>query len=573
MKNRLIDCEYEEVQALLSNINVGIIIINTEGIVTGINKASKKILNLKSKEVEGQFIEDVLPKLELLNVVESGNENRNINFNYENKNLCVDKVLIRNEAEILGAMAIVYDETAIMNLTKQLEEERHLGEVLNTVLEIVYDGIVVVDKNGYITMLSKAYMEFLELDKEDVIGKHVTEVIENSRMHIVAKKGIPETAQLQKIKGRYMIATRIPIIKDGKVEGAVGKVLFRNIKDFNSLYNKISKIEKEVHHYKGDAKETNSAIYSFDNIIGSSAKLEEAKAIGKKAAHTNSNVLLIGESGTGKELFAHAIHLASDRTYGNFVKVNCAAIPTDLLESELFGYERGSFTGAKKEGKIGKFELADGGTIFLDEIGDMPLHMQAKLLRVLQEKEVERIGAIVTKNIDIRVIAATNRNLEEMIKAGEFREDLYYRLNVVTINIPPLRERPEDVVTLSSYLIDKICKKLDKSVKGIENKSMEYMKNYKWEGNVRQLENVIERAINLVEYGKEIKSEHLPHNIIGKGIIHNVEKLDEVLNKAEKEAIISALNAFNGNKSKVAKALEISRTTLYEKMTKHNITD
>jgi len=280
---------------------------------------------------------------------------------------------------------------------------------------------------------------------------------------------------------------------------------------------------------------------------------------------------LKGESGTGKELFAHAIHNASDRAHGNFVKVNCAAIPVDLLESELFGYEKGSFTGANKEGKIGKFELADGGTIFLDEIGDMPLYMQAKLLRVLQEKEVERIGSVVTKRIDIRVVAATNRNLENMVKSGEFREDLYYRLNVVTINIPPLRERPEDIVTLTSFLIDKICNKLDKKISGISTKAMNYMKKYRWEGNVRQLENVLERAINIVEYGGEIGLEHLPQDIMENIIEKPIEKLEDTLNKAEKEAILDALRVFNGNKTKVAKALNISRTTLYEKMTKHNI--
>lgn len=571
MRDNLFDCSNKKLETLLENIDIGVIGVDSKGVITEFNKSAKKIFGIKNKKVIGKAAADVLPDSHVMNILYSESAYKKVNIQYRNKQLSIDRIPMVNQEIVLGFMILVNDETSYVNVVQQLEKEKHVGEVLNTILEMVYDGILVVDKSGYVTMISKAYAEFLELDREAVIGKHVTDVIENTRMHIVAKRGIPETAQLQKIKGRYMIATRIPIIKDGKVEGAVGKVLFRNVKDFNSLYNKISKIEKEVHQYKGDIKELNSATYSFDNIIGNSFKLEESKAISRKAALTNSNVLLMGESGTGKELFAHAIHKASDRAYGNFVKVNCAAIPRDLLESELFGYERGSFTGAKKEGKMGKFEVADGGTIFLDEIGDMPLHMQAKLLRVLQEKEVERIGSISTKNVDIRVIAATNRNLEEMIKAGEFREDLYYRLNVVTINIPPLRERPEDIVTLTSFLIDKICKKLDKSVKGISAKAMECMKIYNWEGNVRQLENVIERAINLVEYGKEIKLEHLPHNIVGKATKHHVDKLDDVINKAEKDAIIGALMAYGGNKTKVAKALYISRTTLYEKMTKHNI--
>ncbi|KEH98473.1 sigma-54 interaction domain-containing protein [Clostridium massiliodielmoense] len=457
------------------------------------------------------------------------------------------------------------------DINEILNKEENAKEVLNTILDISYDGIVVVDKSGYVTMLSRAYAEFLEVNREDVIGKHVTEVIDNTRTHIVAKTGIVESPEIQKIKGKYTIATRIPIIQNGEVQGAVGKVLFRDIKDFNLLYNKISKIERNVQKYNAEFRESNCAIYCFDNIIGKSSKLQKAKELAKKAALTKSNVLLIGESGTGKELFAHAIHKASNRAYGNFVKVNCAAIPGELLESELFGYEKGAFTGAKKEGKMGKFEVANGGTIFLDEIGDMPLHMQAKLLRVLQEKEVEKIGAETSKKIDVRVIAATNKNLSKMVKEGSFREDLYYRLNVVTVNIPSLRERKEDIITLTTFLLGKICIKLGKEVRGISSKAMEKLESYTWYGNIRQLENIIERAVNIVDYDEVIDVCHLPQEIIGKITEFSVEKLEDVINRTEKETILNALRAFNGNKTKAAKALNISRTTLYEKMTKHDI--
>ena len=571
MKEFCIDNHSDIMQVINDNINIGIIIVSFDKKIIKINNSAKKILKLKSKELKNRSITEVFPELDVDRVIYSGSKEKGVRIQRKGKELIVDKLPLSIEKESIGDVVLIYDNTDYKSVLEELNKERNVREILNTILEIVYDGITVVDSNGVIIMISKAYAEFLEVDREAAIGKHVTEVIENTRMHIVAKTGIAEVAQLQKIKGRYMIATRIPIIKEGKVQGAVGKVLFRNIKDFNSLYKKVRKIEKDAQIYGGYVKESNSATYSFSNIIGNSKKLEEAKNIARKAALTNSNVLLKGESGTGKELFAHAIHNASDRAHGNFVKVNCAAIPVDLLESELFGYEKGSFTGANKEGKIGKFELADGGTIFLDEIGDMPLYMQAKLLRVLQEKEVERIGSVVTKRIDIRVIAATNRNLENMVKSGEFREDLYYRLNVVTINIPPLRERPEDIVTLTSFLIDKICNKLDKKISGISSKAMNYMKKYRWEGNVRQLENVLERAINIVEYGGEIGLEHLPQDIMENIIEKPIEKLEDTLNKAEKEAILDALRVFNGNKTKVAKALNISRTTLYEKMTKHNI--
>ncbi|GAB6150650.1 sigma-54 interaction domain-containing protein [Clostridium novyi] len=461
-------------------------------------------------------------------------------------------------------------------INKTLNKEESAREVLDTILDISYDGIVVVDTNGYITMLSKAYAEFLEVDRDKIIGKHVTDVIENTRMHIVAKTGVAESSEIQKIRGGYTIATRIPIFKNNEVQGAIGKVLFRDTKDFNLLYKKISSFEENPKkHNKNNKnnklKKKNSAIYSFENIIGESPKIQKAKELAKKAALTKSNVLLIGESGTGKELFAHAIHKSSNRAYENFVKVNCAAIPGELLESELFGYEKGAFTGAKKEGKMGKIEIADGGTIFLDEIGDMPLHMQAKLLRFLQEKELEKIGAESCKKIDVRVIAATNKNLSKMVKEGSFREDLYYRLNVVTVNIPALRDRIEDIVPLTTFLLDKICTKLDKEVQGISSKAMKKLMSYSWLGNVRQLENVIERAVNIVEYDEKISLKHLPYDIVGRVTEFSVEKLEDVIKKTEKETILNAITAFNGNKTKAAKALNISRTTLYEKMTKHHI--
>lgn len=420
-------------------------------------------------------------------------------------------------------------------------------------------------------MLSKAYGEFLGVKREEVIGKHVTEVIENTRMHIVAQTGVAEIAGVQKIKGSQMIATRVPMIKDGEVVGAIGKVLFRNLGELNDLYKRISKMEKELEHYKGEFKRVNKAKYSLDNIIGIGKQMQELKAFSLKSSASDSNVLLLGESGTGKELFAHAIHNASKRAFAPFIKINCAAIPHELLESELFGYEGGAFTGAKKEGKIGKFEAANGGTIFLDEIGDMSLHMQAKLLRVLQEKEVERVGATSSEKVDARIIAATNKNLENLVAEGKFRSDLFYRLNVLTINIPPLRERKEDIPVIVNSLVEKISSNMEKYIEKVSEKAMEYLKNYDWPGNVRELENVLERAISIIEKDNIIKPEYLPFSITGINISKSIESLEEILNNAERQAILDALMIEKGNKSKAAKLLSVSRTSLYEKMTKYNI--
>ncbi|MBK5241033.1 sigma 54-interacting transcriptional regulator [Clostridium sp.] len=452
-----------------------------------------------------------------------------------------------------------------------MDVEKDALDILKTIINKDSDGLIIVDENAIITMISKSYCDFVGMSQEKALGKPVTDVIENTRMHKVIQSRVPEIAQLHKIKGSYMIASRMPIIKNGVVIGAFGKVLFRNVKDLNKLNIKIATIEKELETYKTRLKQLNTASYSFDDIIGLSDKIVTAKSISSKAAQTHSNVLILGESGTGKELFAHAIHLASKRLHSPFVKVNCAAIPSGLLESELFGYEGGAFTGAKKEGKIGKFEQADGGSIFLDEIGDMPIHMQVKLLRVLQEKEIEKIGSIGSKKIDVRIIAATNRNLEKSILEGNFRQDLYYRLNVVTINIPALRERKDDIILVANYLIKKISKDLNKKVIGISKESEYLLKNYHWKGNIRELENILERAINLIEDNAIISPTYLPEIITGRKEPKIIISLEKTLVIAEKQAIVNALKASDGNKTRAAKNLEIGRTSLYEKIKKYNI--
>ncbi|SER71286.1 sigma-54-dependent Fis family transcriptional regulator [Salisediminibacterium halotolerans] len=453
------------------------------------------------------------------------------------------------------------------------EEQQHWkqrAETMESMMELTHDGVVMVDASGRITMLSQEYADFLELNAEDVIGQHVKDVIPSTRMHIVAETGKPEIADIQPIKGDYMVASRMPIYRDGKLEGAVGKVLFKNLGGFKALKSRIEGMEKELDSYRGEFLESNRANYRFEELIGSSKSWQEVVNLGKKASANDSNVLLLGESGTGKELFAHAIHNESARAPGPFIKVNCAAIPGDLIESELFGYVEGSFTGAKKGGKKGKFEAANGGTIFLDEIGELPLHMQVKLLRVLQEREVEKVGSTSAKKVNIRVIAATNRDLERMIDDGEFRLDLYYRMNVFSLVIPPLRKRPEDLQTLVPYFLQKVSKRYRKQVTAADEQAMGKLLAYSWPGNTRELENVIERAVNLAEYGEtRIQERHLPEKLTGERALEPPEPLTDVLEQAEKEAIKSALRAASGNKSKAAKMLAISRTALYEKLTKY----
>ena len=445
------------------------------------------------------------------------------------------------------------------------------ASLLETMLAAPDELIVVVNKNGYIENMSQAYGDFLGIQVQNAIGRHVTEVIENTRMDIVVKTGVPETGETQDIHGEKMIATRIPIRKNGMVIGAYGRVLVRNTRELHMLHDKLSSIEMELNMYKRTFEKINTAKYTVDDIIGDCSIMQDLKDSVRKVAKTNSNVLIMGESGTGKELFAHSIHAGSMRRKAPFVCVNCGSIPEQLIESELFGYEEGAFTGARKGGKIGLFPAAHGGTIFLDEIGELPLSMQVRLLRVLQDREIQRVGSNVREKVNVRVVAATNRNLYQMVKKGEFRSDLYYRLNVVTLHLPLLRERKEDLPLLIQMILSKISKKESMGAIEISREAMNQLLRYDWPGNVRELENVLERAINFTDAGEKIEAKDLPERITGSMVSQTVMPLKELMENTEKDAIKDALLRCRNCKAKAASELGISRTTLYEKMMKYEI--
>ena len=442
---------------------------------------------------------------------------------------------------------------------------------LDVMLNETDECIIFVDVEGKIVELSYAYAKFLGVNREDVIGKPVTDVIENTRLPNVIETRVAEIAQAHKIKGKNMIANRIPIIRNGKVEGAFGRVLFKNVEELDELYKQIGDMTQELNFYERSFAKSNSSKYGADDIVGNSPAMGELKKTIKHIADSKSNVLILGESGTGKELVAHAIHSEYHGEDKPFVCVNCAAIPSELLESELFGYEEGSFTGAKKGGKIGMFQASDGGTLFLDEIGEMPLQMQAKLLRVLQDKKVKKVGSNEAKPVNVRIIAATNRDLEAMVREGTFRDDLYFRLNVISVNIPPLRERVEDLPMLVEVLIDKVSGNPYMDARGISPEAMEYIKKYPWPGNVRELENVIEHAANFVGSDGIIHVNNLPKVITGLEKSSEIKTLKQIVDEIERQTIVNALHNNNGSRVKAAKALGISRTSLYEKMEKHNI--
>ncbi len=441
------------------------------------------------------------------------------------------------------------------------------GDILYEALEHTYECIVVVNGDGIIVYMNKTYEEFLNV--HNAVGRHVTEIIENTRMHIVAKTGEAEIASVHRIHGRDMIANRIPIFSEGKVVAVIGTVMFQDVRQLYALASTVDRLRQEVDTYKEELRSQFRhklcAMYTFEQIIGESQAFQAVKHFAEKVSKSDTTVLITGESGTGKELFAHAIHAASQRSLGPFVRINCAAIPDSLLESELFGYEEGAFTGAARKGKKGKFELAHHGTILLDEIGDMPLSLQAKLLRVLQEKEVERIGGTRPVSVDVRVISSTNQHLQDLVEKKKFREDLFYRLNVVNVSIPPLRERLDDLPLLVYKFLDELQDSTGLSVKHIEDGAWNVLSGYSWPGNIRQLRNVLERSLYYMD-GDTMKAEHVSIPISTNQQQNEICTLKESVRMAEKVAIIRALAATNGNRIQAAKMLDVSKSTLYQKI-------
>lgn len=436
------------------------------------------------------------------------------------------------------------------------------------VLQKIPMGILIIDANSYITTANDYALQIIGKELSEVLGSPVRDIIPNSGLPEVVSTGKNFLGELQQINNHIAIVNRSPIFSGDKIIGAIGV-----FQDISELAKKLEQSQEELDYYKEELNRHNSSNFCFENIIGSSGNLKDALNIAEKASQSTSTVLIRGESGTGKELIAKAIHNNSLRKDKPFVRVNCAAIPENLLESELFGYEKGAFTGAVKS-KPGKFNIANGGTIFLDEIGDMPKPMQVKLLRVLQEMEFESVGGLETQKVDVRVIAATNRKLEEMMKTGEFRDDLYYRLNVISIFLPPLRARKEDINLLVSHFIEKISKKLNKPVYNIDPNCISYLSGYNWPGNIRELENIIERAINMCE-GTVISSKDLPFYITNEN--HKDENLINLRNgellpieEYEREIISLAMKKYKSF-NKAGKALGLTHRTISLKCQKYGI--
>ena len=448
---------------------------------------------------------------------------------------------------------INYNRT-IRKISIQNEETRMIIDRLDK-------GIIVTDEFGKIKFVNRNTKEYLKLDEEAMIGEKIKSIIPDFNINEEDTFRIEKKISIEDEKKSFIIK-HIPVLVDNKKTSSIIEIQ----KTFDLVKDAYKLIEGERQ-------------ILFQDILGDSTKIREVKNIARGVADSTSTVFLRGESGTGKELFARAIHFESDRKKAPFIAINCASIPDNLLESELFGYEGGSFTGAKKEGRMGKFELANKGTLFLDEIGDLPLHIQPKLLRALQEKSFMRLGGKEKISTNFRLLTATNRNIEEMVENGEFREDLYYRLNVIPINIPPLRERADDIELLSEYLLEKNCIKLGKDRKEFSNDLKLIISRYSWPGNIREMENTIEYLVNVVS-DRVIKAEDLPENIAKNLLERQREEdsfkasLSEKMDSYEKRILEKYLLEFGSttdDKKIISEKLSINLSTLYRKLSKYNL--
>ena len=483
-----------------------------------------------------------------------------------------------------GELIGIVDKTSQINFYQSYynknKDLKRLIKWYELSFEEAYEGLAVVDKNGIIQVFNEAYSRYVGVSKEEAIGKYAEDVIENSRLPIVLKTGIPERSQAHKLKGQNLIVHRIPLWKNNEVIGAIGMLVYEGISE---IYQSIEQMEHLEGAFKQDktllipGKKTNKKQVRFEDILGNSQAISIPKQLAIKASKTKATVLITGDSGVGKEQFARAIHDSYLTKNENFISVNCAAIPKDIIEAELFGYEEGSFTGAKQGGSVGKFEQAEGGTLFLDEISEMPLNVQAKILRALQEREVVKVGGRVTIPINIRVIAATNRDLSKLVKAGKFREDLYYRLNVIPLKIPSLKERKDDIQLIIAYRLKELAKTHQIQEKTIDEKIIREFYLYDWPGNIRELFNILERLYVLTS-GDHITYEDYLNLVNLKINKQNQLKSNELAfvdedNKRVHEInlIKEAISAAKGNKTEAAKRLNISRATLYNKLNRYDL--
>jgi transcriptional regulator with PAS, ATPase and Fis domain len=548
----------------------GIVIIDNDGQILRVNPAAEKMFGLNFTEIKGKSLKEVFPEITVAEQLRIG-----LRATVKSLPVIINQVpIVENDVQV-GSSFAFQDVSAMEKIAQELEMVKELQTTLTGVLSASSDGVFVSDVAGTIKYVNERACKLVADTPERIIDRPIQTFLRTDSLIQVAKSGSAEVDSCG-INGKKCIVSHIPIKTENneniEITGVVSTVYLSGNAITEEIARKWFYLNQQVQYYRNELERRDSSLSSFDQIVTKSVAFNQMKKDALRIARSSSPVLITGESGVGKDLFARAIHEASPRAKRPFIKVNCVAIPETLLESELFGYAPGSFTGGLKNGKPGYFERANTGTIFLDEIGDMPLSIQVKILQVLQDKEFMRVGGNSKQTVDVRIIAATNRDLREAIARRTFREDLFYRLNVIEFHLTPLRERVEDIIVLAELFVKKYNQILGSKVSGISEQAQRALQNYSWPGNIRELENAIERAANYVWEG-EIGIDNLPAHIfqLEPEPLPASSSFRSSLIDFEKEMLLGVLKTANGNKSAAARLLKLSRSAFYDRLAKYNL--
>lgn len=581
----LIADRYRTHAAYLENIldatHNAVIAIDKHGRVTFYNKMAEKLIWRKRDEVLGKPLSEVIIPQGLMDVVKTGKSQLAYKFTIEYsrgaRTYITNRTPIFKDGEVVGAVGVFQDISEVESLAEELTVVKNMNAEFQTALEASYNGIIITDTEGRVTRANRSIANIFQVSPEALIGKTVQELVKEgvipaSLEHMLTGETSRKTLVLS-ILGHQFLVTRYPIISSN---GQLSRILttMYDLTELNQLQQQLMVMHESNMRYKQEIDELKSHLNRYKNtLVIKSKSMHQVFELVLQIGKVNSTVLICGETGVGKDVVARLIHNSGPRRPGPFVKINCGAIPENLLESELFGYEPGAFSGASREGKKGLFEIANNGTLFLDEISELPRPLQVKLLHALQEKEILRIGGVKPRKINVRVIAATNRDLKAMVEQGLFREDLYFRLNIIPIHIPPLRERKEEIIPLAHCFLKKFCE-IHQVQKTFAPEVFEVFLRYGWPGNVRELENMVERLVvatpnpivSVEDLPSEL-SEVFPRQEHAKVLIEGIMPLKTAVDELERQLIEKALN-YCGSTYKAAKALQVNQSTIARKLRK-----
>ncbi|MFZ5649748.1 MAG: sigma 54-interacting transcriptional regulator [Bacillota bacterium] len=566
-------------QEIIDAISQGIVITNRGGIITALNRAAETLLGISAREALSRPVNEVIPANWLMDVIRSGKAQLGRKVDLGNRTIVVNRAPIIRDGDIYGAVAVFEDISVSEAMARELASVKELKDDLEAIFNSSYDEIFVIDGKGVVTKVNKISETYYGAGTEEIIGQNVLELERKgffrpsvTRMVFEEKRRITSAQKTR--SGKELIVTANPVFNEA---GEITRVVVnsRDITELTNLRQKLTETEKLAETYRSQIMQLQKEKLSSDEVVAQSPQMKQLMDLVEKIAQVDSTVLITGESGVGKGIIAARIHKLSRRKQGPFITINCGAIPANLLESELFGYDPGAFTGARKEGKKGLIQLGDGGTVFLDEVADLPLNLQVKLLHVIQQRTLIRVGGSRQIGVDVRFIAATNRDIKQMVKDGSFREDLFYRLNVIPLNIQPMRYRTDDIMPLVEHFLGIFNARYGIS-KRFSPEAREMLVKYHWPGNVREVENIVERLMVTTE-SSDILPAHLPDYIVNsvespgsRVYVLDICPLEEAVRQVEKQLLQKAYERFD-NTYRMAEALKINQSTVVRKMKKYII--